>query len=165
MIGYLADVGGLIVGGLLFAAAIALWLLGRGREAEATTESEQGWEAIELELSRSRRMERTFSLARATLVAHPTTAARSSLLATMRGSTRDIDACWWSGRHLLILLSETPRWGAMGLVRRLQRELPHAAVWTIAEYPVDGLTLEALLASLEDRSRSVAQLEVSDGAV
>lgn len=165
LLGEVAGFPGLVVGALLFLAVIAMWLLNREAPGPTDTEAARGWRAVELELSRSRRMERTFCLARVAVGDGWTVDRRTRLLRAIQDSTRDIDAAWWSGADVLILLSESTSARVRSLIGRLQAQIPSRSAWAIAEFPRDGLTLQALLAALDERAASAARLEVSDGTL
>lgn len=156
---------GMVIAPPLMLAVVGLLLRRNTRSNDSQYDDSRGWRAVELELSRSRRMERSFSLARVEIDEPADAQSRDELLGFLRDATRVIDASWYAGPHLLILLSETPSQKATAVVRRLEGHLPAGSSWSIAEFPRDGLTLEALLSSLEDRARSEAQVGVSDGAL
>lgn len=164
VIGELTGTLGWIVAALLL-AAVGFVFARRDRVGSAENEEGRGWRAVERELSRSRRMERSFSLARLEIGDSVDKPAREELVGLLRSRIRIIDASWYAGPQLLMLLSETPRSRATAVVRRLAKQLPSGSSWSIAEYPGDGLTLEALLSSLDDPARSEAQVGVSDGAL
>jgi hypothetical protein len=165
VIGELSGAAGLVVAPLLILSLVGLVYLRRGHVSVDPDDDRRGWKAVELELSRARRMERSFSLARVDVGQSAAAQARDELLHVLRNRTRVVDASWYAGPQLLILLSETPSAQAGAVVRRFEGYLPVESSWSIAEYPRDGLTLEALLSSLEDRARSKATVEVSDGAL
>jgi hypothetical protein len=146
---------------------LALTLRRSGSTDDSLGGKRHGWPAIERELSRSRRKERTFSLARLTPTQELAEPSKSRVLRAMQRSIRDIDAAWWAGSDILLMLSETSSSSVGPLIGRLQAAVPSAGFgWTVAEFPRDGLTLPALLSVLaDDESVSAAQLEVSDGAL
>lgn len=165
VLGELSGVAGMVIAPLLILALVGLAYVRRSRGQASPQDDRRGWRAVELELSRARRMERSFSLARVDIGEPDGAQARDDLLRSLRDGTRVVDASWYAGPNLLILLSETPSAQAGAVVRRFEGKLPGESSWAIAEYPRDGLTLEALLSSLEDRARSKATVEVSDGAL
>jgi len=164
LIGRMVETAALLGTTLLVACAIGAWVLARQR-AQQPAGADEAWRAFERELSRSRRMERTFSVVRVSFSEPIAAETRKEILSRWRHSTRDIDACWWSDSAVMVLLSETPASRAPAIVSRLQEALHGPANWCIAEYPRDGLTLEALVASLDEQARSGVQVEVTDGAV
>ena len=165
VLGELTGAAGVAIAPLLILPVVGLAYLRRSRAPAVAQDDRRGWRAVELELSRARRMERSFSLARVDVGQSDGAKARDDLLRSLRDGTRVVDASWYAGPSLLILLSETPSAQAGAVVRRFEGQLPDESSWSIAEYPRDGLTLEALLSSLEDRARSKATVEVSDGAL
>lgn len=152
----------------LLAAGMGLaWFLRTGRRSAPDEPDVSGWRAIERELSRARRMERSFAVARIVPAANVDAGGREPLLRAVRRSIRDIDAGWWAGNDILLMLSETPSAAVGPLMKRLEVAAPSFEfAWSVAEYPRDGLTLPALLAAVAaEESAPAAQLEVSDGAV
>jgi hypothetical protein len=150
------------------AGCMGLALTFRRADRQAPGDADvSGWRAIGRELSRARRMERSFSLARITPADDVDVAGREPLLRTFNGSIRDIDAGWWLGDDILIMLSETSADSIGPLMKRLQAAVPSVQfAWSVAEFPRDGLTLPALLGALTvDQATAAAQLEVSDGAL
>ena len=150
----------------LLAACMGLALSLRPGERPRRDEADvSGWRAIGRELSRARRMERSFSLARIAPAENMDPDDREPLVRTLRQSIRDIDAGWWAGNDILLMLSETPSASVGPLMKRLQVAAPSFEFgWSVAEFPRDGLTLAALLTALgTEESASAAQLEVSDG--
>jgi hypothetical protein len=125
-----------------------------------------GWAAVQQELSRARRMERIFSLARLTPTQGVESGSRAGVLRELRRTIRDIDAGWWEGTDVFLLLSETSTAEVGSLITRLEAVLPAWRFrWSAAEFPRDGLTVPAIIATLAaNASAPVAQLEVSDGA-
>jgi hypothetical protein len=104
-------------------------------------------EALAVELERSRRHGRRFTLLRTT----PTGSAGGHLPA-LRTKLRAIDLAWAEDGCLFVLLPEATRTFADGLVQRLQAELPDAVPATgvaTAVFPDDGVTSGALLATLD----------------
>lgn len=167
---------GLAVGGAPTAPAIAIGLFvgfvgggqmaRRSRSLAENNTAVSGWRAVERELSRARRMERTFSLARVAPTVDVDAGFRAGLLGELRRSIRDIDASWWQGNEIFLLLSETSATQVSPLVARVEAIVPGGpGRWSVAEFPRDGLTVAALVANLAGHeSASPAQLEVSDGA-
>jgi len=164
-IGELGGTSGWVIAPVVALAVVGLLFALRVRASGHEQEDSRGWRAVEQELSRSRRMERSFSLARLDVGESVDAPERDELLSVLRGRTRVIDASWYAGPQLLMLLSETPSARAAAVVRRLEHDVPPGSSWSIAEFPRDGLTLEALLSSLDDPAKSEAQVGVSDGAL
>jgi hypothetical protein len=124
------------------------------RSGRWTVEAESGWEAVSLELARSRRFEHPMGLVR--LPVSPADSALSDVAATELAAAttrlvRVVDRVWTDGEDVFILLPHTTRAGAECLVERLRRPaaLGEAAVGArCASYPEDALTEEVLVAAL-----------------
>jgi hypothetical protein len=157
---------------LVIAGVPTLALVGNALATRASRSSAEddvitsGWGAVERELSRARRMERTFSLARLTPTQDVESSSRAGVLRELRRTMRDIDAGWWEDKDVFLLLSETSTAEVGSLIARLEAALPALRFrWSAAEFPRDGLTVPAIIATLAtNASAPLVQLEVSDGA-
>ena len=112
-------------------------------------------EALAVELERSRRHGRRFTLVQAKLPGDA-----PDHLPALRARLRAIDLAWAEDGRLLVLLPEATRTFADGLVQRLKVEMPGAfspAGVSTAVFPDDGVTSGALLAALDAEAEPVAQ--------
>src|SRR5215210_2217434 len=139
----------LLVAGLSTLQLVGNVLTTRGSRSSGEGTVPSGWRAVEQELSRARRMERTFSLARLTPRHAVAPHLQEGVLRELRRAIRDIDAGWWEGEHIFLLLSETSAAAVRPLITRLGLTVPSWRFrWFVAEFPRDGLTVPALMASL-----------------
>lgn len=162
---YVAMTGGLpisesvlVIIGLLFVALLTAFHGGRSRKAaEAQPPSfSESWDAFRRELDRSRRFGRQFVLMR--IPAGETLRATGGSVSAARGplgamplALRAIDQAWTMEGSVYAVLPESNRPAAMALIARLRASMPDAASLDeieIAEFPEDGLTTGALVASL-----------------
>lgn len=150
--------GVLVLIALTSGALMTAFYLGRARvNAEAQPHSfNQSWDSFRRELDRSRRFERPFVLMRipATDAHQPAgglvPAARGTL-GTLPLVLRGIDQAWTMEGSIYVVLPESNRAAAQALIARLRSTMPDAAELDdiqIAEFPDDGLTTGALVASL-----------------
>lgn len=95
----------------------------------------------EEEVVRARRYGQPFTLLSIRVPSHEQSDA---IIAAVREQLREVDFAGDLGTAVVICLPNTPRDGAATAAGRLARELPTVEV-TMAEYPVDGDTLSALL--------------------
>lgn len=117
---------------------------------------DEPWVELRREIDRSRRFDHGVTLMRAELPS-PAGGRRglrrhAQILARLQGALRTIDSVWTDGDAVYMLLPETEREAAEQVVSRLWRELPQVLAFEelrMASFPVDGLTSEALRASVE----------------
>ncbi len=162
---YVAVTGGLpisesvlVIIALLFVALLTAFHGGRSRKAaEAQRPSfSESWDAFRRELDRSRRFGRKFVLMR--IPAREMLQATGGNASAARGplgaipvAFRAIDQSWTMDGSVYAVLPESDRTAAMALIARLRASMPDAAALDeiqIAEFPGDGLTTGALVASL-----------------
>jgi len=126
----------------------------RSRRQRAAAASSP-WEDFAHEVERSRRYEHPFALV---VLPLPSVVSEASaeLFPQDRGTrlrTRSVDRVWLVGRSVYLLLPETARAGALGLLARLEREsngFLSAASARVVAFPEDGLTPLALIATLRE---------------
>ena len=128
-----------LVGALVLAICAAWLMRDSGLTTQVTLTPDEGWDALERELERSRRHERPFVLASTVLDADASTHQVGRVL-------RRLDRSWRTDRRLFILMPETTSAAAAHVVKRLASlDAGAAAGWRQAAFPDDGLTLAALI--------------------
>jgi hypothetical protein len=112
--------------------------------------SEGGWNELRRELDRSRRFGHEFVLMRMERI-HRNGEGDVDLARKLRARLRSIDTVWGVRRKAFVLLPESDRDAAIGLLARLQRESPGLLPDKVrlAAFPADGLTGGALLELLD----------------
>ncbi len=127
-----------------------------GRSEVPQESIDRSWEAFRREFDRSRRFDRSFVLMRIPL-SNPLDAKDVANLPRALGAldalrlvVRSIDKVWRMQGSIYLLLPESNRASANGLIARLRPTMPDAALdgAQIAEFPQDALTAEALVAAL-----------------
>lgn len=148
----------LVIIGLIFMAVLTAFHGGRSRMAadEQPPSFSESWDAFRRELDRSRRFGRQFVLMK--IPAGETLRAPGGSVSAPRGplgamplAFRAIDQAWTMDGSVYAVLPESNRSAAMALIARLRTSMPDAAALDeiqIAEFPEDGLTTGALVASL-----------------
>lgn len=162
---YVAMTGGLpISGGVLVIIALTFVALltafhggrSRGRAEPHSVSFNRSWDPFRRELDRSRRFERPFVLMRipaseALDVEGGRVPATQGILGALPLVLRSIDQAWTVGSSIYTVLPESNRNSAMTLIARLRSTMPDATALDdvqIAEFPEDGVTIGALVASL-----------------
>jgi hypothetical protein len=122
----------------------------RWDDAMEALSAEAGWNELRRELDRSRRFEHEFVLMRMDRI-HRNGAGDYDLVRMLPGRIRSIDSVWGVRNRAFVLLPESNREVADGLLARLRRESPGLLPEDvrIAAFPADGLTGGALLELLD----------------
>jgi hypothetical protein len=161
---YVALAGGLPISAevlvliaLTFVALLTAFHGGRSRARAGSAPAAVGrsWDALGRELDRSRRFERRFVLMRIpasdALDPDGRTSARKGVLGVLPMVLRSIDHAWTMEGSVMTVLPESNRDSAMALIARLRSTMPDPSALDevqIAEFPEDGVTIGALVASL-----------------
>lgn len=115
-----------------------------------------GWDAFNREIDRSRRHERPLALAAASLPKEDVTGhALAETIARARSQMRSIDLVWCHGSRLWVLMPESNRDGGTAAIRRIADAAPATryAVWRLAVFPDDALTVGELIPALDRSAR------------
>jgi hypothetical protein len=120
-------------------------------EDTAALSSDAGMDELRRELDRSRRFGHEFVLLRMDR-SHRSGDADFDLARKLRARLRSIDSVWGVRKQAFVLLPESGRDAADGLVARLRREAPGLLPddVRVAAFPADGLTGGALLELLDN---------------
>ena len=125
--------------------------LSAGHRASSVT----GWDALQREIDRSRRHERSLALASVSLPDAEPVGNGDEMMATIgrvRSELRSIDVLWTDGSRLWVLMPESGREGGTTALRRIMGAAPETRgdYWKLVVFPDDAMTLGALIAVLDE---------------
>ena len=170
---------GVIVAGALLVLSVAAWqlsqnpllvavvtaaagaiglVLARARDGRLMTGHRAspvtGWDALQREIDRSRRHERSLALASISLPDAEPEGNADDMMATIgrvRSQLRSIDVLWTDGSRLWVLMPESGREGGTTALRRIMGAAPETRGdhWKLVVFPDDAMTFGALIAELD----------------
>jgi len=128
------------------------------RLAAGTLDPVDGWSEFHRELQRARRFERSFAIVRFSIVSGSDPAHVRDRVASM---SRRVDRIWLDEGDLFMLLPEADPGGAETAVVRIRERVGDAlAAEMTANFPGNGITSGALIASLYDGASAPVAMPV-----